>query len=250
MKAEGGEETPTRHNSGHFANTRWSLVLSAGRSSSPDSKKALAALCETYWRPLYAFIRNRGHPEEEAKDLTQEFFTRFLEKDYLKDVDRERGRFRSFLLASLKHFLANEWDKATAQKRGGGKVPLSLDFARAEGWTSLEPSHNLTPEKIYEREWALALLDRVLQKLRGDCEASDKGALFDRLKPVLVGGVDRMPYKEIAEELDLSEGAVKVAVHRLRQKYRDSLRNEIAQTVENAEDIDDELRCLLSALGN
>jgi RNA polymerase sigma-70 factor (ECF subfamily) len=248
MRADEAEGTAARNNPGLFANTRWSLVLSAGRSSSPGSRQALATLCETYWRPLYAYVRNRGYPEEEAKDLTQEFFARFLEKNYLKDVHRERGRFRSFLLASLKHFLANEWDKATAQKRGGGKVPLSLDFALAEGWVSVEPSHDRTPEKIYERQWALALLDRVLGVLEADYKSSEKGALFVRLKPLLAGSGEGKSYKEIAMDLNLSEGSIKVAAHRLKRKYRDALREEIAQTIENAEDIDDEMRYLLTVL--
>jgi RNA polymerase sigma-70 factor (ECF subfamily) len=248
MRADEAEGTAARNNPGLFANTRWSLVLSAGRSSSPGSRQALATLCETYWRPLYAYVRNRGYPEEEAKDLTQEFFARFLEKNYLKDVHRERGRFRSFLLASLKHFLANEWDKATAQKRGGGKVPLSLDFALAEGWVSVEPSHDRTPEKIYERQWALALLDRVLEVLEADYKSSEKGAIFVRLKPLLAGSGEGKSYKEIAMDLNLSEGSIKVAAHRLKRKYRDALREEIAQTIENAEDIDDEMRYLLTVL--
>ncbi len=233
---------------GWFRTTHWSVVLQAGQVSSKTSNEALSILCETYWRPLYAYVRNRGYPEEEAKDLTQGFFTRFLEKNYLQNVDRERGRFRSFLLASMKHFLADEWDKATAQKRGGGKIPLSLDFALAEGWISVEPAHDQTPERIYEKQWAVALLERVLEILEQDYIDSDRSPLFTQLKPLLVGEGKGKSYREIGKELDIPEGSVKVAAHRLKKKYREALRAEIAQTVENIEDIEEEMRYLLTVL--
>ncbi len=243
-----GTQTNIGENPDWFSTTHWSVIVRAGEQTSPQSSEALSTLCETYWRPLYVYTRSRGYNDEEAKDLTQDFFARFLEKDYLKSVDRERGRFRSFLLASLKHFLANEWDKSQRKKRGGGQTPLSLDYASAEGWVQLEPTHDLTPEKLYERGWALALLERVLVRLKQDYYSSDKGRWFESLKFVLTGDKEKISYAQIAQDLNTSEGAIKVAVHRIRKKYREHLRDEIAQTVETAEDIEDEMRFLLSAL--
>ncbi|MBV9126332.1 MAG: sigma-70 family RNA polymerase sigma factor, partial [Planctomycetes bacterium] len=168
--------------SGRFATTRWSVVLAAGRCASPDSQVALTALCETYWYPLYAFVRRRGYRAEDAQDLTQEFFARLLEKGSLRAADRERGKFRSFLLSSFQHFLTQEWDRAHAQKRGGGRTLLSLDLAVGENRYHLEPAHELTPERIYERRWALVLIDRALARLRDEFAAAGKQQLFDPLK--------------------------------------------------------------------
>ena len=233
-----------------FATTHWSVVLAAGRTSSPDSRRALTTLCETYWYPSYAYVRRRGYAREEAQDLTQEFFLGLLEKDVLRAADPERGRFRSFLLGSLKNFLANEWRDARAKKRGGGRVPLSLDFRSAEDQYALEPGHELTPEKIYERRWALTLLERSLSKLREEFTRAGKSDLFDQLKVFLGGEGQRVSYKEIAEKLAMTEGAVKVSVHRLRRRCRELLRAEIAQTVAGPEEVDEELRHLFSALEN
>ncbi|MCI0491291.1 MAG: sigma-70 family RNA polymerase sigma factor [Blastocatellia bacterium] len=229
-----------------FATTHWSLILAAGREATPESEKALAALCATYWYPLYAYVRRKGYQMPEAQDMTQGFFARLLEKNYLQDVDRERGKFRSFLLASLNHFLANEWDRERAQKRGGGIKFIPLDTA--EDLYSLDPADKLTPEKLFERRWATTLLDQVLALLKEEFAGAGKAALFDRLKDFLTGAESRDSYKQAAAELEMSEGAVKVAVHRMRRRFRRLLRAEIAKTVANPAEIDDEIRYLLSAL--
>lgn len=233
-----------------FATTRWSIVLAAGQGSTPEAQQALATLCETYWYPLYAFVRRQGYPVEDAKDLVQGFFARFLEKHYLQDVQREKGKFRAFLLVSLQHFLANEWDKAQAQKRGGGIRHLSLDLEGAENKYRLEPAHNVTPEKLFERQWALAVLARVLTRLQEEYRAAGHMARFDQLKSCLTAGSTAVPYSAIAGQLGMSEGAVRVAVNRLRRHYGALLREEIAQTVATPTDIDVELRALLEAMSD
>lgn len=231
-----------------FATTRWSVVLAAGDSRTVESKEALSALCRAYWYPLYAFVRRQGRDADEAQDLTQEFFARFLEKNYLKGLRPDLGKFRSYLLASMKHFLANEWDRARAQKRGGGRAPVSLDLKDAEGRYLLEPAHEMTAEKVFERRWALTLLDQVLAHLREDFAKSGKEKLFDRLKVFLTADRDKVPHKELAAELDMSEGAVKVAVHRVRKRYRELLRAEIAQTVADPGEVEDDIRYLFEAI--
>ena len=233
---------------GLFATTSWSVVLAAGHASRSDAQAALARLCETYWYPLYTYVRRRGYPPEEAQDLTQEFFAVLLEKDYLRVAEPQRGRFRSFLLGSLNHFLANEWRRQAAQKRGGGRPLLSLDFQGGERRFSQEPSHDLTPEKAYERRWALILLEQALSKLREEYTRSGKAEFYERLAAFL-GGEKHAPYQQVAAELGMTEGAVKVAVHRLRQRCRELLRAEVAQTVAAPEDLDEELRHLLSVIG-
>ncbi len=234
-----------------FATTHWSMVVSAGVGRSPDAARALAALCENYWFPLYAFVRRAGYSAEDAQDLTQEFFARLLARNFLADADRQRGRFRSFLLGAMKHFLAKEERRQGAQKRGGHRPMLSLDFCSGEDRYSLiEPVDNLTPERLYEKRWALALLDLVLKGLREEFRAEGKLEWFDRLKPFLAGGTTKPAYLEVAEELGMSEGAVKVAVHRLRRRYRKLLKEEIARTVVDPETLDDEPRELLAALSS
>src|SRR5436190_3040522 len=213
-----------------FTATHWSVVLSAQGSSTPAAE-ALEKLCRTYWHPLYVYVRRQGHSPHDAQDLTQEFFARLIEKNYLGDVDREKGRFRSFLLASLKHFLANEWDKAKAVKRGGDQSFVSLNSESAETRYSLEPADTLSADKIFERRWALTLLEQVLARLREEYSDTGKTALFDRLKDCLTGDRSSLPYAELGSKAGMSEGAVKVAVHRLRRRYRDLLREEIANTV-------------------
>lgn len=242
------KEDPLPSRARRFATTRWSEVLAAGRGESCESRRALAGLCETYWYPLYAYVRRRGYRAEEAQDLTQEFFARLLEKDSLKAADPGRGRFRSFLLASLKNFLAKQWRRAAAQKRGGGRTPISLDFKSAESRYGLEPSHELTPEKIYRRRWALTLLQQVLGRLRGEYDRRGKLPLFDQLKEHLTGQQGTVPYGQIAGRLKLTEGAVKVAAHRLRRRCRELLREEIAQTVARPQEVDEELRELFAAM--
>ncbi len=250
MSASKGQRDSGGAGGRRFATTRWSLVAAAGRSASPQSDRALATLCEDYWFPLYAFVRREGYSPHDAQDLTQEFFARLLQKNYLADADRRRGRFRSFLLASLKHFLSKERDRARAQKRGGGRAPLSLDFASAESRYRLEPADELTAERLFDRRWALTVLEQVLGRLRAESAAADKLPLFDQLKGFLTGRKGSRPYSEVADELAMTEGAVKVAVHRLRRRYRELLKQEIAQTLTGPEELDDELRHLFAAVGS
>jgi RNA polymerase sigma factor (sigma-70 family) len=231
-----------------FVTTHWSLVLSAGRSDSTHARDALEKLCRAYWFPIYAFVRRQGHSPEDAQDLTQAFFARVLAKNYFADADRAKGRFRSFLLASLKHFLANEWRKAKAQKRGGGNIFIPIDVAHAETAFGFEPADNVTADKIFERRWALALLEQVLKKLREEYVRDGKEKLFEQLKPTLTEASRAVRYVEIAARLDTSEGAVKTAVHRLRQRYRELLRAEIADTVASPGEVEDEIRNLFAAL--
>lgn len=234
---------------GRFATTHWSVVLAARDQDAPQSREALAALCASYWYPLYAYIRRRGHAADPAQDLTQEFFARLLEKDYLQVVDRAKGKFRSFLLAACQHFLCNEYDRLKARKRGGGRALLALDFQAAEGLYGQEPAHALTPEKLFERRWALTLLDQVLGRLRDEMSRAGKGKQFEALKSFLMGENKAMPYRRVAEALELSEGAVKVAVHRLRKRYRELLREEIERTLDKSDQVEDEIRDLFAALG-
>ncbi len=232
----------------HFATTRWSVVLAAGDENTPGAREALARLCDIYWYPLYAFVRRWGHTADDAQDLTQEFFTRLLEKHYLGDVRPERGRFRSFLLASLKHFLLNERDRVLAQKRGGGQRPVPLEGETAEGRYLREPCEPSTPETIFERRWALTLLDRVLARLQDEYAASGRERLFEALRGTLTGETDAPRYAQLAARLEMTEGAVKVAVHRLRRRFGALLREEIADTVAEPGEIDDEIRYLFKAL--
>ena len=231
-----------------FATTHWSLVLAAGKGASPHAREALAALCATYWYPLYAYVRRQGHQPDDAQDLTQAFFARLLEKHYLQSADPERGRFRSFLLTAFKRFLSKERDRERAKRRGGGMKLLPLDFEAGERRYSLEPAHEATAEKIYEQRWALALLDRVVARLRDEFDRAGKQKAFDRLKVYLTGEAGAPGYQQAAAELGMTEGAVKVAVHRLRRRYRDLVREEIAQTVAGPEDVDEELQHLFAAL--
>ena len=233
-----------------FVTTHWSLVVSAGRNDTPHARDALEKLCRSYWFPIYAFVRRQGHNPHDAQDLTQEFFARLLEKKQLAGADPARGRFRSFLLASLKHFLANEWDKAKAQKRGGGQALIPIDVAAAETTCGIEPADHLTADKIFERRWALTLLEQVLGRLRAEYVCDDREKLFEQLKPTLTEASRTVAYAEIATRLGTTEGAVKVAVHRLRQRYREVLRAEIADTVASPGEVDDEIRNLFAALAN
>jgi RNA polymerase sigma factor (sigma-70 family) len=234
---------------GRFTTTHWSLVLAAAGREDVYSREALAKLCQAYWYPLYAFVRRQGHGPHDAQDLTQEFFMRLLEKDYLGDVDRSKGKFRSFLLAALKHFLSKEWARAKTLKCGGGRTFVPLDIFPSETRYLREPEDNETPERLFERHWALTLLEQVLNRLGEECERKGKRGFFERLQGCLTGDRDSLPYAELAVKLDMNEKAVKVAVHRLRQRYRGLLRDEIAQTVANPAEIDDEIRHLFSALG-
>ena len=233
---------------GGFATTRWSLVLAAGQQTNARSAEALASLCEMYWYPVYALIRRQGYRAEDGADLTQAFFTRVLEKNYFHDADPARGRFRAFLCASIRHFLSNERDRARTLKRGGNQPPISLDVETAEGRYQLEPRDDLTPEKLFDRHWALLLLDRVLARLGEEHASAGKAELFDHLKGFLTGDSLTVPYADVARALGMTEGAVKVAVHRLRRQFRDTLVQEIAETVSDPADIDAEIEYLLKAV--
>ncbi len=228
--------------------THWSVVLAAGHKDTAQAASALASLCTSYWYPLYSYVRRRGYGPEDAQDLTQEFFARLLEKKWLGQANRERGRFRTFLLSSMSHFLANEWDKARARKRGGGLqiVPIQLDTAETR--YGREPTDSFTPDQAYERRWAVTLLDRVLSRLQDEYAGEGKNKLFEELKPCLLGEGNAQPYAALALKLGLSETAIKVTVHRFRKRYRHLLRDEIAQTVSTATEVEEEMRHLFNVL--
>ena len=230
-----------------FATTHWSLVSQA-RGDSPQAQAALEVLCGRYWYPIYAFLRRRGSGPENASDLTQDFFATLLEKEYLEDADRQRGRFRTFLLTAVSRFAAKAHERDQAQKRGGGRQRISLDIAEGESRYQHEPADNWTPEKIFARRWALTILDAALARLRKDHQESGRTALFEALKVYLTGDSGAPPLAEVARRLSMTEGAVKVAVHRLRERYRQALREEIGQTVAEPADVEDELKALSAAL--
>ncbi len=242
MTPPGGEEADTPLPPAVFATTHWSVVLNAANPGSTEAGEALERLCRAYWYPLYAFVRRKGHDAVEAQDLTQAFFARLLEKNYLAQADRARGRFRTFLLSALNHFLADEWDKANRQKRGGGKVVVSFDQAAAEERYQMEPVDELDPAKIYERRWVTTLFDNVFNRLEQEFTAQDKSDHFAHLRDLLTGEKPDNTYAEIGERLGMSESAVKKAVQRMRERYRQLFREEIAQTVGSAAEIEDELR--------
>jgi len=235
---------PTASKAARFGTTQWSLVLKAGQGA----QEALLKLCKIYWPPLYAFVRRRGHSVHEAQDLTQTFFVHILESHGLRTVAPTKGRFRSFLLVSLKHFLDNEWHKAHAVRRGGRYQFISWDDLKSEDRELLGPADSLTPERLFNRRWALMLLERVMNRLGSECAAARKEQLFDKLKDYLTGDAGGKSYREVAAELQLSEGAVKVTIHRLRRRFGELVREQIAQTVDTPEEIDDEIRELFTAL--
>ncbi|MEI9961732.1 MAG: sigma-70 family RNA polymerase sigma factor [Limisphaerales bacterium] len=232
-----------------FVTTHWSLVLSARDLQSPQSADALEMLCRAYWYPLYAYVRRSGQSKENAEDLTQAFFALLLEKNFLDAARQERGRFRSFLLIALKRFLANEWDKSKAQKRGGLQIPISLDTEMAERKFQTEfAATEISPDLAYERRWALTLLEQTLSRLRSEFEHAGKTSEFERLKNFLTADKSEIPYANVATELQMSENALRVAVHRLRKRYRELFREEIAHTLAEGENVEDELRHLLNVL--
>ena len=243
----GVTETP-RAPAEDFVTTHWSVVVTAGHSNTTRAQAALEKLCRAYWYPLYAYVRRRGHSVEDAQDLTQEFFARLLAHNWVAKADRCKGRFRSFLLMAMSRFLANEWDAARTQKRGGGTRPAPLPLDTAETRYAAEPATTLTPELEFDKQWALTLIDEVLRRLHDEYAREDKGALFDALKPCLVGTRDNQPYAELASSLGMTVGALKTAVCRLRERYRDRLKAEIANTVAAPEDVDEELRHLFRVL--
>ena len=231
-----------------FATTRWSLVLAAGADPSERADRALAELCADYWYPLYAYVRRRGYDAEDARDLTQAFFAKLLEKHDLTAADPARGRFRSFLLTSMKNFLASEWRRQATLKRGGDVEVVSIDYEDAENRYRVEPAHALTPEAIYERRWALALLDRAVDDVRTRYAGRGKGELFDALKGYLGHDPGGVPYQELSQQLDQSEVVLRTALSWLRARWRERLRELVAETVQEGHTVDDELRHLLTAL--
>jgi RNA polymerase sigma factor (sigma-70 family) len=233
---------------GSFTTTHWSVVARAGEGDSPAASLALERLCQSYWYPLYVFVRRQGHSYDDAQDLTQEFFARFLERKYVELADQSRGRFRTFLLRSMEHFLINEWTKGRAAKRGGSQKVISWDEREAETRYLAESSDQLSPDKIFEKRWATNLLERVLARLGGEFSAPEKRKLFDILKQSLGGENTTESYQTIGIQLGMTEGAVKVAVHRLRHRYRELLRAEVAETVATQAEVDEELRYLISVI--
>jgi len=238
------DSTPARADT--FATTRWTVVLAAGRPGSPQAVVALEELCRTYWFPLYAYIRRRGQTREDAEDLTQAFFARLLEKGFLESADAERGRFRAFLLTALKRFLANEWDRSRTLKRGGGDPPLPLDPQQADS-QFLAASNDLPPDRAFDREWAVALLERVIIGLRDECIAEGRGGQFNVLRVFLMSGTGTESHASAGTKLGLAEGAVRVAVHRLRKRYRQLLRSEVAHTLAEGADVEAEMAALFGA---
>lgn len=235
---------------GAFPATRWSVVLQAAGRASPESAEALEALCRAYWRPLYAFVRREGYAPAEAQDLTQEFFSRLLEKHWLDDVRPGKGRFRSFLLAAVKHLLANEWKRAHRQKRGGGAAFVSLDETETEERGQLELAGGLTPDRAFERRWVETLLGRVLGRLRGEFEAAGYADRYALLKPFLLNHDDPRPCEEFATRLGLTVSGAKSAIRRMRLRYAELFRDEIAQTVGGPEEVEDEIRHLLAVMSD
>jgi RNA polymerase sigma factor (sigma-70 family) len=234
--------------SARFPTTRWSRILTARDDSDSEARVALETLCQTYWHPLYVFVRRQGHDADEARDLVQAYFAELLEKGFLKDVTPERGRFRSFLLASLKHFLSHERDRTQALKRGGDTQMISLDAASTAGLDTQAVSHHLTPEEVFERQWALTVLEQALARVRQAARESHTEAQFEALKPYLTGEAGRTRYAEVAERLGMSEGSVRAAVLRLRKRFGKALRAEISETVSDPSEVDDEIRRMLSVI--
>lgn len=232
-----------------FATTHWSVVMAAAKGKGTEARKALAALCKLYWYPLYAFVRRQGCTVADAEDLTQGFFTRFLEKGSLETVSPKKGKFRSYLLGALKHFLSNERDKKRALKRGGGRVALPLEFADAETRYLKGPGTDVTPEMLFDYSWAITLLQHVLERLESESKRSSTHPLFLRIKPLLTGEECSQTYQQTGLELGMSEGAVKVAVHRLRKQYKSLLLEEIAHTVDEPGGVEEELQALFEAVG-
>ena len=242
------QETDIPSGGGGFPTTHWSSVVSAGGGAEPDAQAALERLCQAYWYPLYSYVRRQGRSVEEAQDLTQEFFARLLQKEYLRHPDPTRGRFRTFLLTALKRFLINDWKKGRAARRGDGQPAISCDQLEMETRFLAEAVDPSTPENAFEKRWAVTVLEQVLKRLREEFIAGGKAERFERLKVLLWGEKGSPPYSEVAAELGLSEGALKVVVHRMRKRYRELLRVEVAHTVERPEEVDDELRHLVAVI--
>ncbi|MCA9257658.1 MAG: sigma-70 family RNA polymerase sigma factor [Planctomycetales bacterium] len=231
-----------------FATTQWSIVLAAGKIDDRDAQAALSKLCESYWYPLYAYVRRRVQNVADAQDLTQAFFVHLLEQGAVARADRTRGRFRAFLLTTIKNFLANEWQKQHAEKRGGQRLQLSLDFDTGESRFQLEPTHDLTPEKLFERKWVTTLLDRVLWRVQAELEDAGKQEHFEHLKAGLVGDSEAVDYEQAAAALQITPAAAKQAAYRMRKRYRQIFRDEVARTVADESEVDEEIGRLLATL--
>jgi DNA-directed RNA polymerase specialized sigma24 family protein len=248
MSSEPGPSLDERTHGAQFRTTHWSLVLEAGQNDSPKALEALSQLCQVYWYPLYAYVRRKGYEVHDAQDLTQEFFTKLLSKNYLSIADRNRGKFRSFLLGSLEHFLAREWTRSHSQKRGGGQQFFSLDEPEAENRYLREPVDELSPERIYDRRWATTVLEQAMIRLHEECAADGKEDLFKMTQECLSGEKGEASYAQLAGSLKMSEGGLKVAVHRLRRRYGELVRTQITQTVTTAEEVEEELQHLFAVL--
>ena len=242
------EETQVQPKDGAFTATQWTQIRLAAETSSPDGQEALQQLCQTYWYPLYAYVRRKGHNPEEAQDLTQAFFARLLDKKYIALAAPELGRFRTFLLSSLQRFLINEWEKVRTQKRGGGASFVTWDEAETERLYQTEQSSGKSPEELYDRRWALTLLDQVFLKLQAEFAAEGHSSRFAKLKVLLWGDKSAPPYSEVAAQLGMTEGTLKVAVHRLRHRYRELLREQVLRTSARPEDVDEEIRYLIAVI--
>ncbi len=246
--SEGASTGPGTKPDSRFSTTHWSVVLTAGASASAGSREALERLCRTDWYPLYSYLRRRGYDAHEAEDCAQGFFAVLLQGHALERANSERGKFRPFLLSCLNHFLGDQRDRVHAQKRGGGKAIVSLDIGDAETRYQVEPAHDLTPERLFEKSWALTVLDNAMARLKTESAQAGRQDLFESLKPYLPASRGPASYKDVAARLGMTEGAVKVAVHRLRDKYRQLIRAEIAQTVSTPDQVEEEIRALFAAL--
>ncbi|TWT42794.1 hypothetical protein KOR42_46490 [Thalassoglobus neptunius] len=231
-----------------FQSTQWSEVINAGRNSSPESRQALESLCRVYWFPLYAYARRRVPTVDEAQDVTQAFFADFLEKNSVASARPERGKFRAFLLASFKNFLSKYWEKKRTLKRGGGQTVLSLNFELADSQLRIEPTGGLTPDQLYDQQWVIALLGQILNRLKDEAEQNGKSDQFRELKGFIVGDHQESTYAQVAERLDMTEAAAKKSASRMRKRYRELLREEIARTVLGPEEVEDEIHNLFAVL--
>ncbi len=240
---------PTTRPAALFPATRWSVVAEACDPGEPESAAALEELCRNYWMPLYVAVRRFGHSPEDAKDLTQGFFARLLEKDWLHAADREKGRFRTFLMVALKRYLANEWHRGQAAKRGGGRVHVPLDTKLAERLYGESGAHSLSPEQLFDKRWALTLIETALARMEREYHEAGRDGEFELLKPCLTAGRGEIDYRGLATALGLNEGAARVAVHRIRKRYRSLFREEIARTVRDETEVEEEMRALMQALG-
>lgn len=248
VPVEPSEFNPSPAPSSRFRTTHWSLVAAATHPNDPDSAAALESLCHSYWYPLYAFVRRQGRTAHDAQDLTQEFFARLLEKNYLYAASAAKGRFRTFLLVAFQRFLAKEWDRSRTLKRGGGRIHVPLDAEWAESRYLSEPADTLDPERIYERRWAATLLEQALHRLREEYERGARGNEFEQLKEFLAAERGSIPYDKIAGTLGISAGAARVRLHRLRKRFRDVFRDQIAETVSSTDELDEEVRYVLAVL--